>query len=174
MGSHVARKCIFTNTKVQFKQTKPRSNKTATQYTTHSHKSQLITNQTTSTLNLRAPTALSCDNGHVVSAATCLNPLKPSGHYMYRQWPLHVPPVVTICTASGHYMYRQWPLHVPPVVTICTASGQYMYRQWSLYVPPVVTTCTASSHYMYRTVVTICTASGHYMYRQWSLYVPPV
>jgi hypothetical protein len=29
--------------------------------------------------------------------------------------------VVTICTASGHYMYRQWSLYVPPVVTICTA-----------------------------------------------------
>jgi len=28
---------------------------------------------------------------------------------------LYVPPVVTICTASCHYMYRQWPLYVPPV-----------------------------------------------------------
>ena len=54
-------------------------------------------------------------------------------------------PVVTICTASGHYMYRQWSLYVPP-------SGHYMYRQWSLYVPPsghymyrpLVTICTAS------------------------------
>jgi len=45
-----------------------------------------------------------------------------SGHYTYRT-------VVTICTAqwsiyvphSGHYMYRQLSLYVPPVVTICTA-----------------------------------------------------
>ena len=74
------------------------------------------------------------------------DPLKPSGHYMYRT-------VFTICTAqwslyvphSGHYMYRT-------VVTICTA-------HWSLYVPH-------SGHYMYRTWITICTA-------QWSLYVPP-
>ena len=58
-----------------------------------------------------------------------INPLKPSGHYVYR-------PVVTICTAqwslnvphSGHYVYRT-------VVTICTA-------QWSLYVPH-------SGHYMH-------------------------
>ena len=58
------------------------------------------------------------------------NPLKSSGHYMYRT-------VVTVCTAqcslyvpySGHYMYRT-------VVTIRTA-------QWSLYVPH-------SGHYMYR------------------------
>jgi len=28
------------------------------------------------------------------------NHLKKSGHYMYRQWSLYVPPVVTICTAS--------------------------------------------------------------------------
>jgi len=76
-----------------------------------------------------------------------------SGHYMYRQWSLCVPPAVNICTASGHYMYRT-------VVTLRTASGHYMYRQRSLYVPPVVT--------MYRTVVTICTASGHYMYRQFN------
>ena len=68
-----------------------------------------------------------------------INPLKPSGHYMYRT-------VVTVCTAqwslylphSGHYMYRT-------VVTIRTA-------QWSLYVPH-------NGHYMYRTVVTICTTS---------------
>jgi hypothetical protein len=25
--------------------------------------------------------------------------LQPSGHYLYRQWSLYVPPVVTICTA---------------------------------------------------------------------------
>ena len=37
-----------------------------------------------------------------------VNSLKPSGHYMYRQWSLYVPPVVTICTASGHYTYRQF------------------------------------------------------------------
>ena len=66
--------------------------------------------------------------------------------------------LVTICIASGQYMYRQWSLYVPLVVTIGTA-------QWSLYVPPVVTICTASGHCRYRTVVTICTASGHYMYR---------
>jgi hypothetical protein len=34
--------------------------------------------------------------------------LQPGGHYMYRQWLLYVPPVVTVCTASGHYMYRQF------------------------------------------------------------------
>ena len=77
---------------------------------------------------------------------------RTSGHYMYHQWSLYVPPVVNICTT-------QWSLYVPPVVVICTASCHYMYRQWSLYVPPVVT---------------ICTVSGHYMYRQWSLYVPPL
>ena len=84
---------------------------------------------------------------------------RTSGHYMYRQWSLYVPPVVTICAASCHYMYRQLSLYVPPVVTICTTSCHYMYRQLSLYVPPVVT---------------ICTTSGHYMYRQLSLYVPPL
>jgi hypothetical protein len=56
--------------------------------------------------------------------------LQPSGLYVYRQWSLYVPPVVTICTASGHYMYRQWSLYVPLVVTVCTASGNYMHRQW--------------------------------------------
>ena len=60
------------------------------------------------------------------------DPLNPSGHYMYRQWSLHVPPLVTTCTASCHYMYRQWSLYVPPVVTICTASGHYMYRQFNV------------------------------------------
>ena len=66
-----------------------------------------------------------------------VDPLKPSGHYMYHT-------VATICTAqwslyvphSGHYMYGT-------VVTICTT-------QWSLYVPH-------SGHYMYCTVVIICT-----------------
>jgi len=48
------------------------------------------------------------------------------------QWSLYV------CIANDHYMYRQWSLYVPPVVTICTTSGHYMYHQWSLYVPPVV------------------------------------
>ena len=91
---------------------------------------------------------------------------------MYRQWSLHVPPVVryvppvvTTCTAqwpqyvphSGHYTYRQWSLYVPPAATLCTASGHEMYRQWSLYV-------LHTDHYMYRPVVTICTA-------QWSIYV---
>ena len=80
-------------------------------------------------------------------AREIVDPLKSSGHYMYRT-------MVTICTEqwslyephSDHCMYRT-------VVTIRTVN-------WSLYVPP-------SGHYMYRTVVTICTA-------QWSLYVPPI
>ena len=81
-------------------------------------------------------------------------------HYMYRQWSLYVPPVVTICTTSGHICTTSGHnTYVSPMITICTASGHYMYHQRSLYVPQVVT---------------MCTASGHYMYRQWSLYVPPV
>jgi hypothetical protein len=113
-------------------------------------------------------------SAHITNRAITLNfnPVKPNGHYMYRQWSLYVSPVATICTASGHYMYHQW--------SLCTASGHYMYRQWSLYVSPVVTICITSGHYMYRQwslyvppMVTICIASGHYMYRQWSLYVPP-
>ena len=73
-----------------------------------------------------------------------------SGHYIYRQWSLYIPPVVTIvyippvvtiCTTSGHYMYRT-------LVTICTASGHYVYHQWSLYIPH-------SGHYMYRIMYSI-------------------
>jgi len=30
---------------------------------------------------------------HMVGPQGHLNPLQPSGHYMYRQWSLYVPPV---------------------------------------------------------------------------------
>ena len=40
-------------------------------------------------------------SAHITNRAIVLhfNPVKPSGYYMYRQWSLYVPPVVTICTA---------------------------------------------------------------------------
>ena len=58
---------------------------------------------------------------HTVQSQGHLNTLQPSGHYMYRQWSLYVPPLVTICTASGHYTYRQFNTLQP--------SGHYVYRQ---------------------------------------------
>ena len=56
-----------------------------------------------------------------------LAPLMPSYHAF-----------VMLNRTSGHYMYHQWSLYVPPVVNICTT-------QWSLYVPPVVVICTCTT-----------------------------
>jgi hypothetical protein len=80
------------------------SNKTVTNYQTHVTNEYKQNNTHTHTMNPRVPTALSGDNRHLVSAATCLNPLQPSGHYMYRQFniqQLYVLPTVYLCVLCG-------------------------------------------------------------------------